>query len=341
MRDESAGAAQQPRARRSQPVLHAPLRRPVPGRQHARAHLVADARRRHAACGALRVPRARQRRTSSCGTKKDPRDIKILDPACGSGHFLLYAFDLLQTIYEEAWARRRAAAVVGRHRRDAAGGLRRPRDLHRALPALILGHNLYGVDIDAARGADRGAGALAAGAARLSRAPASQQTSRPSITRTHIVVAEPMPGDASSRRDVRCELQPPLLGELFKRMVSEMRLAGELGTLLRVDDAIASSLTKAREEYVRQASEQATSRGSSRSGDRRSSTSPRSTTCASSRRPRRCCSTRFTASPSRRQVGAGLGAGSSPTTPLRESRSSSWCGTLRRRADESALRCVL
>ena len=35
--------------------------------------------------------------------QKDPRDLKILDPACGSGHFLLYCFDLLQTIYEEAW----------------------------------------------------------------------------------------------------------------------------------------------------------------------------------------------------------------------------------------------
>jgi hypothetical protein len=27
--------------------------------------------------------------------KKDPRDLKVLDPACGSGHFLIYAFDLL------------------------------------------------------------------------------------------------------------------------------------------------------------------------------------------------------------------------------------------------------
>lgn len=35
--------------------------------------------------------------------KKDPRDIRVLDPACGSGHFLLYAFGMLQTIYEEAW----------------------------------------------------------------------------------------------------------------------------------------------------------------------------------------------------------------------------------------------
>src|SRR5271167_5028022 len=36
--------------------------------------------------------------------KKDPRELKIIDPACGSGHFLLYCFDLLQTIYEEAHA---------------------------------------------------------------------------------------------------------------------------------------------------------------------------------------------------------------------------------------------
>jgi hypothetical protein len=36
--------------------------------------------------------------------RKDPRDLRVLDPACGSGHFLLYAFDLLERIYEEAWA---------------------------------------------------------------------------------------------------------------------------------------------------------------------------------------------------------------------------------------------
>ena len=34
---------------------------------------------------------------------KDPRDIKMLDPACGSMHFGLYAFDLFEHIYTEAW----------------------------------------------------------------------------------------------------------------------------------------------------------------------------------------------------------------------------------------------
>ncbi len=34
---------------------------------------------------------------------KDPRQIRMLDPACGSMHFGLYTFDLFLTIYEEAW----------------------------------------------------------------------------------------------------------------------------------------------------------------------------------------------------------------------------------------------
>jgi hypothetical protein len=52
-----------------------------------------------------------------------PEDIKLLDPACGSGHMLTYAFDLLSHIYtEEGYA----AAEI---------------------PGLILKHNLYGLDI--------------------------------------------------------------------------------------------------------------------------------------------------------------------------------------------------
>ena len=34
---------------------------------------------------------------------KDPRSIRVLDPACGSMHFGLYAYDLLEVIYEECW----------------------------------------------------------------------------------------------------------------------------------------------------------------------------------------------------------------------------------------------
>ncbi len=53
-----------------------------------------------------------------------PEDIKVCDPACGSGHMLTYAFDLLYAIYEEEGV-------------DPA-----------EIPSMILTHNLYGIEID-------------------------------------------------------------------------------------------------------------------------------------------------------------------------------------------------
>jgi hypothetical protein len=50
---------------------------------------------------------------------KDPRDIRMLDPACGSMHFGLYAFDLFERIYEEAWDMQAAAVERLRSGRGA------------------------------------------------------------------------------------------------------------------------------------------------------------------------------------------------------------------------------
>lgn len=45
-----------------------------------------------------------------------PEDIKVLDPCCGSGHFLTYAFDVLMQIYSESgWSEREAAASIVRN----------------------------------------------------------------------------------------------------------------------------------------------------------------------------------------------------------------------------------
>jgi hypothetical protein len=54
-----------------------------------------------------------------------PQELTVLDPACGAGHLLLYAFELLYEIYEEA----------GYAAQD--------------IPGLILTHNLHGLEIDA------------------------------------------------------------------------------------------------------------------------------------------------------------------------------------------------
>ena len=183
--------------------------------------------------------------------RKDPRDLRILDPACGSGHFLLYSFDLLLAIYEEAWSTEGPAL-----RSEGTGCCLREdypelNDLRRAAPRLIVEHNLHGVDIDP-RCAQIAALALWLRAQRAWKDLGITASDRPRIQRTHIVVAEPMPGDVMLVDEFAARLDPPLLRDLFKKMVGESRLAGELGTLLRVEAGIAAELRRAREQFVKQ-----------------------------------------------------------------------------------------
>jgi hypothetical protein len=181
---------------------------------------------------------------------KDPRDIRILDPACGSGHFLLYCFDLLLTMYEEAWRSVKLvkSQATGRTLRDDYAELP---SLKRATPALILEHNLHGVDIDP-RAAQIAALALWLRAQRAWRDLGVRAAERPAIRRTHVVVAEPIPGDPAVVEEFAIRLDPPLLRDLFHKMVSELRLAGELGALIPVEKGISSELRQAREQFVKQ-----------------------------------------------------------------------------------------
>ena len=64
-----------------------------------------------------------------------------------------------------------------------------------------------------------------------------------------------MPGDATLVDEFAARLEPPLLRDLFRKMVGEMRLAGDLGTLLRVEEGIAAELTRAREQFVKAAAD--------------------------------------------------------------------------------------
>ena len=61
---------------------------------------------------------------------KDLREIKVIDPACGSGNFLLYAFTLLYDMYLD--------------QAENFGCDYKRRDI----PALIVENNIFGVDLD-------------------------------------------------------------------------------------------------------------------------------------------------------------------------------------------------
>ncbi len=171
--------------------------------------------------------------------KKDPRDLRILDPACGSGHFLLYAFDLLLVIYEEAWADAESPVFeeTGRTLRQDHPTLDA---LRRELPGLILRHNLHGVDIDP-RCAQIAQLALWMRAQRAFRDFGIPRAERPLIRRSNLVIAEPMPGEADLRAEFLARLADPELAAHFERLAERMKLAGEMGLLLRVEELVQSA----------------------------------------------------------------------------------------------------
>ena len=90
-----------------------------------------------------------------------PEELKVIDPACGSGHMLTYAFDLLYAIYEEEGYA--------------------PSEI----PGLILANNLYGIEIDPR------AGSLAAFALTM-KARARQRTFFNKQVEPNVCVLEPI-----------------------------------------------------------------------------------------------------------------------------------------------------
>ncbi len=173
---------------------------------------------------------------------KDPREIRMLDPACGSMHFGLYAFDLYETIYEEVWDRYPELLKDIRERVE---------DKHEFLslvPELIIRHNIHGIDIDHRA-------VQIAGLSLWLRAQKSYQRlgirpeDRPWITRSNVVCAEPMPGEKEYLEEFVSGLKPAILGDLVRDVWKKMQLAGEAGSLLKIEEELTDSIREAREAW--------------------------------------------------------------------------------------------
>lgn len=93
-------------------------------------------------------------------TAGDIRGLRLIDPACGSGSFLIYAYELLAGFYRSEIARLTAERDAGLNELIAAG-VTTPFDLQLQLapwraqlerlqdyPTFILENHLYGVDLD-------------------------------------------------------------------------------------------------------------------------------------------------------------------------------------------------
>lgn len=158
------------------------------------------------------------------GTPVSIRDVKILDPACGSGHFLVAAFDHLAALYREE----------ARHRCEEWG--------ERQIAEEILERNLFGVDID-----PRAVQIAAAGL--YLKARALDRDSRPralNLVAPALGLANLPPGDpavAALRDELKEEAGIP--HELTDAVLNALSGVDHLGTLLKVDEAVEEAIRKA------------------------------------------------------------------------------------------------
>lgn len=171
---------------------------------------------------------------------KDPRHIRMLDPACGSMHFGLYAFDLFEIIYREAWDK--FPNLLG----DLRDVMTRAEFLHK-VPALILAHNIHGVDIDP-RALQMAGLSLWLRAQRsfaeMNLAPAD----RPAIRRGNLVLAEAMPGNPALLSDAVKTLSKPMR-RLVLHLWQQMQLAGETGVVLRIEHEIRQEIGRIERDW--------------------------------------------------------------------------------------------
>ncbi|CAG4901738.1 unnamed protein product [Acidocella sp. C78] len=172
---------------------------------------------------------------------RDPRTIKLLDPACGSMHFGLYAFDLFLEIYREAWAweQQHGPGVLDVSTQTQAGfkplchTYANEDAFLRDVPRLIIEHNIHGVDIDP-RAAQIASLALWLRVQRAWHEAGVRADDRPLVGRGHVVAAVAPPAEPDLRRSFMQELDP-LDAELFEKALFMLKGLPELGILLQVE----------------------------------------------------------------------------------------------------------
>jgi hypothetical protein len=185
---------------------------------------------------------------------KDPREILMLDPACGSMHFGLYAFDLFETIYQEAWdLQANGQWPVGENKKFELLTETYPTRmaLQKDIPRLIIENNIHGIDIDP-RAVQIAGLSLWLRAQRSWKEQQIPTGHRPDIQKANIVCAEPMPGEKELLKAFSESLKPRVLGQLVEIIFEKMALAGEAGSLLKIEEEIEVAVEKAREAFNRE-----------------------------------------------------------------------------------------
>jgi len=158
------------------------------------------------------------------------RELRLLDPACGSGHFLVIAAGLLFALHREE----------ARHRGEA------PDD--RAIVETILEHNLHGIDIDP-RAVQIAAAALMLKARQL--CPEAQPR-RLNLVAPQLRLAG-LPDDDPARAALieSVEREAGIPAALTQQVLDALAGADHLGTLLKLDAAVDAAIREHEEQLRR------------------------------------------------------------------------------------------
>jgi len=131
-----------------------------------------------------------------------PEEIRFCDPACGSGHILVYAFDLLYAIYEEEGY------------------------VESEIPEMILRNNLFGVEID------RRAGSLAAFALVMKARKKNRKFFKNPV-QPNICVLENISFDDGELERYMAKVGTDLFSSELKETILQFKEADHFGSLIR------------------------------------------------------------------------------------------------------------